>query len=86
MKRITNTVLTNMCMVCDGDNILVQDKVNSSYTGVTFPGGHIEEGEALRDSIIREIKEETAISYLNELDKKYSPGTEIINGAFNPKN
>jgi len=32
-----------------------------------------------------EIKEETAISYLNELDKKYSPGTEIISGTFNPK-
>lgn len=65
MKRITNTVLTNMCMVCDGDNILVQDKVNSSYTGVTFPGGHIENGESLTEAIIREVLEETGLCIEN---------------------
>lgn len=62
MKRITSTILTNMCMVCDGQNILVQDKINSSYTGVTFPGGHIEDGESLVDSMIREVFEETGLT------------------------
>lgn len=65
MKRLTNTILTNMCMVCDGKHILVQDKQNSSYTGVTFPGGHIEKEESLTDSVIREVFEETGLTIKN---------------------
>ena len=61
MPRETKAVLTNMCMVCDGEYILVQDKINSSYTGVTFPGGHVEAGETLTESIIREVREETGL-------------------------
>ena len=63
--RVTKTVLTNMCMICNGDFILVQDKVNSSYTGVTFPGGHVEHGETLADAMIREVKEETGLTIRN---------------------
>lgn len=63
--RVTKTVLTNMCMICNGDFILVQDKVNSSYTGVTFPGGHVEHGETLADAMIREVKEETGLTIKN---------------------
>lgn len=65
MERTTNTILTNMCMICDGDKILVQDKVNSSYTGVTFPGGHIENGESLTEGMIREVLEETGLCIEN---------------------
>ena len=63
--RVTKTVLTNMCMICNGDFILVQDKINSSYTGVTFPGGHVEHGETLADAMIREVKEETGLTIRN---------------------
>ena len=65
MERITKTILTNMCMVCDGENILVEDKVNSSYTGVTFPGGHIESGESLAEAMVREVFEETGLTVKN---------------------
>ena len=65
MKRISQTILTNMCMVYDGNRILVQDKQNSSYTGVTFPGGHIENNESIADSVIREVFEETGLTIKN---------------------
>lgn len=65
MERYSQTVLTNMCMVCDGDYILVEDKQHGSYRGVTFPGGHIEAGESLADSIIREVREETGLVIKN---------------------
>ena len=65
MKRLSQTILTNMCMVCDGERILVEDKCNSSYTGVTFPGGHIEAGETLADSVVREVFEETGLTVKN---------------------
>lgn len=32
-----------------------------------------------------EVKETTAIGYINELVYKYSPGTEITDSPFNPK-
>ena len=61
MSRMEEVELTNMCMICEGEQILVQDKINSSYTGVTFPGGHVEMGESFVNSVVREMKEETGL-------------------------
>ncbi len=49
-------------MVYDGDYILVQNRVNPNWPGITFPGGHIEKGEAFADSVIREVYEETGLT------------------------
>ena len=54
-------ILTNMCMVYDGDRILVENKVTGHYTGIVFPGGHVEAGEPLAKAIIREVREETGL-------------------------
>lgn len=56
--------LTNMCMICDGKgNVLVQNKVNhSDWHGWTFPGGHVEKGEYVTPSVIREVWEETGLT------------------------
>ena len=58
MSRASLVELTNLCVVCDGSRILVQDKVGS---GVVFPGGHVEPGESMLDSVIREMREETGL-------------------------
>ncbi|MBD5082789.1 MAG: 8-oxo-dGTP diphosphatase [Clostridiales bacterium] len=66
MKLSEKVVLTNMCMIYDDDgNILVQDKLDRSWGGVTFPGGHIEYDESFNDSVIREVKEETGLDIKN---------------------
>ena len=62
MSRAERVILTNMCMVYDGDRILVQNKVNDDWTGLCFPGGHVEHRESFVKSVIREIKEETGLT------------------------
>ena len=61
MAKKEPCVLTNMCMVYDGDKILVQDKKKTDWPGITFPGGHIEPQESFVKSVIREVKEETGL-------------------------
>lgn len=51
-----------MCMVYKDDEILVLNRVKKDWPGLTFPGGHLEEGELFTDSVIREIKEETGLT------------------------
>ena len=59
-------VFTNMCMIYDDKgNILVQDRLNKNWAGITFPGGHVEKGESFVESNIREVKEETGLTISN---------------------
>lgn len=66
MDRSTKVELTNMCFIYDNNRILVQEKLGTKYQGgLVFLGGHVESGESLRDSVIREIKEETGLLIFN---------------------
>lgn len=60
--RTETVTLTNMCMIYDGEKILVQDRVDTEWGGVTFPGGHVEKGESFTDAVIREVFEETGLT------------------------
>ena len=64
MARIEKTIFTNMCMIYDDSgNVLVQDRLNPDWPGISFPGGHVEAGESFTDSVIREVYEETGLPF-----------------------
>lgn len=61
-----------MCMVYEGDKVLVLNRTKKDWPGLTFPGGHVEENEDFITSVIREMKEETGLDikdpvYVGEL-------------------
>ena len=63
MSRKSEIELTNMCLICDGNKVLVQEKAGTN--GLVFPGGHVEEVESLLESVVREMKEETGLTIEN---------------------
>ena len=64
MTRTTPVELTNMIMIENPQTheILVEDRQNPTWPGVTFPGGHIEADETIVASAIREAYEETGLT------------------------
>lgn len=65
-SRFPEAEITNMVMVEDKKTgkVLVQERVKS-WTGISFPGGHVEHGESFVDSAIREVREETGLEIKN---------------------
>ena len=62
MAKAELAIFVNMCMITDGDRVLVIDRQKPDWPGVTFPGGHVEPGESFVASVIREVYEETGLS------------------------
>lgn len=61
MHKTENVELTVLCLIADGDKILLQNRVKNDWKGYTLPGGHVEAGESFVDAVIREMKEETGL-------------------------
>ena len=67
MSRETSTILTNLCLIedCTTNKVVLQYRSPERYkkwSGYAFPGGHIEEGESIAESVIREVYEETGLT------------------------
>lgn len=60
--RTERVELTTLCMVFRDDKILLQNRVKTDWRGYCFPGGHVEQGESIVDSVVREMREETGLS------------------------
>ena len=57
--------LTMLCLVRQGNRILLQNRVKKDWQGYTLPGGHVEPGESIVDACVREMKEETGLTVSN---------------------
>ena len=65
MHHTENVELTVLCLLQDGDRLLLQNRIKKDWKGYTLPGGHVEQGESFVDAVVREMKEETGLTVRN---------------------
>ena len=63
--RTENVELTVLCLIQDGNKVLLQNRDKEDWKGYTLPGGHVEAGESFVDAVVREMKEETGLKILS---------------------
>ena len=62
--RTERCELTVLCLLRDGNRILLQNRVKKDWRGYTLPGGHIESGESVVEAVVREMREETGLTVI----------------------
>ena len=65
MRKTETVELTVLCLIEDGNRILLQNRVKKDWQGYALPGGHVEPGESFVDAVIREMKEENGLTILD---------------------
>jgi 8-oxo-dGTP diphosphatase len=61
MAESEQAIITVLCMIYRGQEILLQNRLKKDWAGYTFPGGHVEKEESFVDAVRREMKEETGL-------------------------
>ena len=64
-------ILTNMCLIRNGNMIFVQNRTKKDWPGLTLPGGKVEKDESVYQSVLREVYEETGLRLLSAKDVGY---------------
>lgn len=66
MHQPEKAIFTVLCLVYDNNgHILVENRLNKTWSGVALPGGHVESKESFTQAAIREVYEETGLSVQN---------------------
>lgn len=62
MDKTERVELTTLCLIYQGNQLLLQNRKKEDWKGYTFPGGHVKQNESIVDAVIREVKEETGLT------------------------
>lgn len=65
--RTVRAELVNMCFIKNPTTgeVLVENKIDAQWNGLTFPGGHVDPGESQIHAMTREVFEETGLKVRN---------------------
>jgi 8-oxo-dGTP diphosphatase len=72
MTDSINYKLWTVCMIQDGDKVLLIDRQKDNFAGFIPPGGSVEFPESIIEGAIREVKEETGLEVSNLIYKGLS--------------
>ncbi len=66
--RTVRAELVNMCLIVNPQTgeVVVENKIDAQWRGLTFPGGHVDPGESQVSAMKREVLEETGLT-VNQL-------------------
>lgn len=65
MSRSEKAIMTVLCLITKENKLLLQDRTNDDWHGLTLPGAHVEKEESFYKAIVREVKEETGLTIKN---------------------